>query len=66
MSVVCKTLPVNGFDVHLQAVSTGCPVATLLTHKRLFASMSGCFVHPQHSPGQEGFGALRALETTQC
>lgn len=44
-------LPVNGFDMHLQAVSTRGSMATLLTHERLFASMFGGFMHTQLCPG---------------
>lgn len=54
--------PVNGFDVHLQAVSTGRSVATLLAHKRLLAAMLRRFVNTQLRPGQEGFGTLGTLE----
>lgn len=44
-------LPVNGFDVHLQAVSTGSSMAALLAHKRLLAAMLGRVMDPQLSPG---------------
>ncbi len=37
-------LPVNGFDVHLQAVATGSPMAALLTHKQFLTTMFGCLV----------------------
>lgn len=40
-------VPVDGFDVHLQAVSTGRAMTTLLTHKRLFSPMFRRFVHAQ-------------------
>lgn len=46
-----QEVPVNGFDVHLQAVSTRSSMATLLTHKRLFSTMFRCFVHAQVVPG---------------
>lgn len=52
----------NGFDVHLEAVSAGGSVAALLTHKRLFPSMFGRFVHAQLCPGQERFGTLGTLQ----
>lgn len=37
-------LPVNGFDVHLQAVAAGSPMAALLTHKQFLTTMFGCLV----------------------
>lgn len=55
-------VPVNGFDVHLQAVSAGGPMAALLAHKRLLSAMLGCFVHSQLSPSQESFRTLRTLK----
>lgn len=55
-------IPVNGLDVHLQAVPTGGPMAALLAHERLFSAMLGCFVHTQLGPGQEGFGTLGTLK----
>lgn len=51
-------ISVNGFDMHLQAVSTRRTMAALLTHKWLFTSMFGSFMHTQLRPSQEGFGAL--------
>lgn len=42
--------PVNGFDVHLQAVPTRRSVAALLAHEGLLASMFGRFVHTQLRP----------------
>lgn len=42
--------PVNGFDVHLQAVSTGGSMAALLAYKWLFSAMFGRFVHSQLGP----------------
>lgn len=40
-------ISVDSFDMHLQAVSTRCPMATLLAHKRLFSTVFGGFVHTQ-------------------
>lgn len=40
-------VPVDGFDVHLQAVSTGRAMTTLLTHERLFSPMFRRLVHAQ-------------------
>lgn len=54
--------PVNGFDVHLQAVSAGGPMAALLAHERLFSSMFGSFMHSQLSPSQESFRTLGTLK----
>lgn len=55
-------VPVDGFDVHLQAVSTGRAMATLLTHKRLFSPMFRRFVHAQLRASQEGFRTLGTLK----
>lgn len=44
-------ISVNGFDVHLQAISTGSSMAALLAHKRLLATMLGRVVDPQLGPG---------------
>lgn len=55
-------IPVNGFDVHLQAVSAGGPMAALLAHKRLFSTMFGRFVHSQLRPSQERFRTLGTLK----
>lgn len=41
--VICH-MPVNGFDVHLQAVAAGGPVAALLTHKPFLTTMFGCLM----------------------
>lgn len=41
--VICH-MPVNGFDVHLQAVAAGGPVAALLTHKQFLTTMFGCLM----------------------
>lgn len=41
---VIRHMPVNGFDVHLQAVAAGGPVAALLTHKQFLTTMFGCLV----------------------
>lgn len=37
-------ISVNGFDVHLQAVAAGGPMAALLTHKQFLTTMFGCLV----------------------
>lgn len=41
--VICH-MPVNGFDVHLQAVAAGSPVTALLTHKQFLTTMFGCLM----------------------
>lgn len=43
-SDVISHMPVDGFDVHLQAVAAGGPVATLLTHKQFLTAMFGCLM----------------------
>lgn len=43
-------VPVDGFDVHLQAVPARRSVAALLAHERLLSSMFGRFVHTQLRP----------------
>lgn len=53
--------PVDGFDVHVQAVATGRPVAALLTHERLLPAVLGGLVHAQLRASQEGFGTLGTL-----
>lgn len=53
--------PVDGFDVHLQAVATGRPVAALLAHERLLSAVLGSLVHAQLRASQEGFGTLGTL-----
>lgn len=55
-------LPVDGFDVHLQAVPTGRPMTALLAHERLFSPVFRCFVHAQLRTRQEGFGTLGTLQ----
>lgn len=53
--------PVDGFDVHLQAVTTGRSVATLLAHERLLSAVLGSLMHAQLRASQEGFGTLGTL-----
>lgn len=52
----------NSFDVHLQAVSTAGPVATLLAHVGLLSAVFARLVHSQLSATQEGFGTFGALQ----
>lgn len=54
--------PVDGFDVHLQAVSTRRAMAALLADKRLFSSMFGGLVHTQLRTSEESFWTLGTLE----
>lgn len=46
-----------GLDVHLQAIATGGPVATLLTDKQLLSAVLESFMKAQLCPGQEALGA---------
>lgn len=50
-------VPVLGLDVHLQAIATGGPVATLLTDKQLLSTVLESFMKAQLCPGQEALGA---------
>lgn len=54
--------PVDGFDVHLQAVSTRRSMAALLADERLFSPMLGSLVHAQLRTSQEGFRTLGTLQ----
>lgn len=57
---------VNGFDMHLQAVSAGGSMVTLLTHKKLLAAMLGRLMQTQLCFRQVCFAAQRACMWFGC